>query len=682
MDSRVSSTTSNGETKPVCPGMEKAGEAGALQRGHWNNKVEFVLSVAGEIVGLGNVWRFPYLCYKNGGGAFFIPYLIFLFTCGIPVFLLETALGQYTSQGGITAWRKICPIFEGIGYASQTIVILLNIYYIIVLAWALFYLFSSFTIDLPWGSCRHDWNTEHCVEFQRASSSVNVSSENATSPVIEFWERRVLKLSDGIQHLGALRWELALCLLLAWVICYFCIWKGVKSTGKVVYFTATFPYLMLVVLLIRGVTLPGAAQGIQFYLYPNLTRLWDPQVWMDAGTQIFFSFAICLGCLTALGSYNKYHNNCYRDCIALCFLNSGTSFVAGFAIFSILGFMSQEQGVPISEVAESGPGLAFIAYPRAVVMLPFSPLWACCFFFMVVLLGLDSQVLRGGRSEPEGRWCVWAGGSEQRTAGGWASVRCGCPAREQRELWRVGPPRGCQEAGRAAPGARRQLVDGASREGACPPILRPLVQFVCVESLVTALVDMYPGVFRKKNRREVLILGVSVTSFLVGLVMLTEGGMYVFQLFDYYAASGMCLLFVAIFESLCVAWAYGAGRFYDNIEDMIGYRPWPLIKYCWLFLTPAVCTATFLSSLIKYTPLTYNKKYLYPWWGDALGWLLALSSMICIPAWSCYKLSTLKGSFRERVRRLMCPAEDLPQWARAEPSAPATPRTSELESHC
>ncbi|XP_017400891.1 sodium- and chloride-dependent GABA transporter 2 isoform X1 [Cebus imitator] len=602
MDSRVSGTTSNGETKPAYPVMEKKEEDGTLERGHWNNKIEFVLSVAGEIIGLGNVWRFPYLCYKNGGGAFFIPYLIFLFTCGIPVFLLETALGQYTSQGGITAWRKICPIFEGIGYASQMIVILLNVYYIIVLAWALFYLFSSFTIDLPWGSCHHEWNTEHCVGFQKTNGSLNGTSENVTSPVIEFWERRVLKISDGIQHLGALRWELALCLLLAWVICYFCIWKGVKSTGKVVYFTATFPYLMLVVLLIRGVTLPGAAQGIQFYLYPNLTRLWDPQVWMDAGTQIFFSFAICLGCLTALGSYNKYHNNCYRDCIALCFLNSGTSFVAGFAIFSILGFMSQEQGVPISEVAESGPGLAFIAYPRAVVMLPFSPLWACCFFFMVVLLGLDSQ-------------------------------------------------------------------------------------FVCVESLVTALVDMYPRMFRKKNRREVLILAVSVVSFLVGLVMLTEGGMYVFQLFDYYAASGMCLLFVAIFESLCVAWVYGARRFYDNIEDMIGYRPWPLIKYCWLFVTPAVCTATFLFSLIKYTPLTYNKKYTYPWWGDALGWLLALSSMVCIPAWSLYRLGTLKGPFRERIRQLVCPAEDLPQWNPAGPSAPATPRTSllrltELESHC
>uniref|UniRef100_A0AAR2LW54 Transporter n=1 Tax=Pygocentrus nattereri TaxID=42514 RepID=A0AAR2LW54_PYGNA len=521
-------------------------------RGQWSNKLEFVLSVAGEIIGLGNVWRFPYLCYKNGGGAFFIPYLIFLATCGIPVFFLETALGQYTSEGGITCWRKISPLFEGVGYATQVIVALLNVYYIIVLAWGIFYLAFSFSSSLPWSSCNNTWNTAFCVLPLLTYISVCIC----------VFRRRVLRISSGIDEIGELHWDMALCLLLAWILCYFCIWKGVKSTGKVVYFTATFPYVMLIILLIRGITLPGASRGIQFYLYPDLGRLADPQVWMDAGTQIFFSYAICLGCLTALGSYNKYNNNCYKDCLALCFLNSGTSFVAGFAIFSILGFMSFEQNVPISEVAESGPGLAFIAYPRAVSMMPFSPLWACFFFIMIVLLGLDSQ-------------------------------------------------------------------------------------FVCVESLVTAIVDMYPSTFRRKNRRELLILAVAIVSFLFGLIMLTEGGMYVFQLFDYYAASGMCLLFVAIFETVCIAWIYGADRFYDNIEDMIGYRPGPYIKYCWLFLTPATCFGTFAFSLIKYTPLKYNNEYVYPWWGYALGWLLALSSMVCIPLWIIYKMGTAKGTLRE-----------------------------------
>ncbi|TVK90545.1 Sodium- and chloride-dependent GABA transporter 2 [Bagarius yarrelli] len=192
--------------------------------------------------------------------------------------------------------------------------------------------------------------------------------------------------------LGSVRWELALCLLLAWILCYFCVWKGVKSTGKVVYFTATFPYVILAVLLVRGLTLPGAVNGIIFYLYPNPARLTDPQVWMDAGTQIFYSYALCIGCLTALGSYNKYNNNCYKDCIYLCLLNSGTSFVAGFAIFSVLGFMAYEQQTDISKVAESGPGLAFIAYPRAVTLMPVPQLWAVCFFLMIILLGLDSEV--------------------------------------------------------------------------------------------------------------------------------------------------------------------------------------------------------------------------------------------------------------------------------------------------
>ncbi|XP_059040459.1 sodium- and chloride-dependent betaine transporter isoform X1 [Mustela lutreola] len=557
--------------------LNQEGEDQVKDREQWTNKMEFVLSVAGEIIGLGNVWRFPYLCYKNGGGAFFIPYFIFFFTCGIPVFFLEVALGQYTSQGSVTAWRKICPLLQGIGLASVVIESYLNIYYIVILAWALFYLFSSFTSELPWTTCTNSWNTEHCMDFLNGSGARTATpSENFTSPVMEFWERRVLGITSGIHDLGALRWELALCLLLAWVICYFCIWKGVKTTGKVVYFTATFPYLMLIILLIRGVTLPGASEGIIYYLKPDLLRLKDPQVWMDAGTQIFFSFAICQGCLTALGSYNKYHNNCYRDCIALCFLNSTTSFVAGFVVFSILGFMAQEQGVPISEVAESGPGLAFIAFPKAVTMMPLSQLWSCLFFIMLIFLGLDSQ-------------------------------------------------------------------------------------FVCVECLVTASVDMFPSQLRKSGRRELLILAIAVVCYLIGLFLVTEGGMYIFQLFDYYASSGICLLFLAVFEVICVSWVYGADRFYDNVEDMIGYRPWPLVKVSWLFLTPGLCLATFLFSLSKYTPLKYNNIYVYPPWGYSIGWFLALSSMVCVPLFVIISLLKTQGSFKKRLRQLTTPDPGLPQ---------------------
>ncbi|KAG7249326.1 hypothetical protein CRUP_037980, partial [Coryphaenoides rupestris] len=164
--------------------------------------------------------------------AFFVPYIIFFVCCGIPVFFLETALGQFTSEGGITCWRKVCPLFEGIGYATQVIEAHLNVYYVVILAWAIFYLFNCFTTELPWAACGHYWNTENCVDAY-GENATNITNPNATSPVIEFWERRVLKISDGIEHMGGIRWELAFCLALAWFICYFCIWKGPKSTGKV-----------------------------------------------------------------------------------------------------------------------------------------------------------------------------------------------------------------------------------------------------------------------------------------------------------------------------------------------------------------------------------------------------------------------------------------------------------------
>uniref|UniRef100_A0AAY4C0M0 Transporter n=1 Tax=Denticeps clupeoides TaxID=299321 RepID=A0AAY4C0M0_9TELE len=539
------------------------------EREQWGSKIQYVLAVAGHIIGLSNMWRFPYLCYKNGGGAFFVPYVVFLFTCGIPLFFLETLLGQYTTQGGITCWRKLCPLFEGLGYGGQVVGFYTGIYYVVILAWAFLFLFFSFSPEVPWASCKNPWNTDKCFEYDKNNQSDH-ASEKTTSSVVEFWERRILGLSSGIEEIGIIRWDLALCLLLAWIICYLCVWKGVKSTGKVVYFTATFPYLMLVVLLVRGLTLPGASVGIKFYLYPDPSRLADPQVWMDAGSQIMYSYGVCTGVLVALGSYSKYDNNCYKDCFYLCLLNSMTSFVAGFAIFSVLGFMAHEQEIDVSMVAESGPGLAFIAYPRAVALMPVPQLWAIFFFIMILLLGLDSE-------------------------------------------------------------------------------------FVYQESLVTAITDMYPAFFQIGHRRKILLLVIDVVSLLIGLSMVTEGGLYIFQLFDFYACSGMTLLIFAILQSICV----GADHLYDTVEDMIGYRPLPLIKYCWQYITPIVCTGTFIFSLVKYTPLKFNNSYEYPWWGYALGSFFTLSSTLCVPLWMVYVVSITPGTMREVA--LCTPAKDLPK---------------------
>ncbi|XP_064157992.1 sodium- and chloride-dependent GABA transporter 2-like isoform X1 [Anguilla rostrata] len=547
------------------------------ERGQWGSKVEFLLAVAGDVVGLGNVWRFPYLCYKNGGGAFLVPYLLFAVTCGIPLFLLETAMGQYTQEGGVTCWRKLCPLAEGIGYAGQMILFYACMCYIVILAWALFYLYFSFSSHLPWASCSNTWNSDHCVDLSNKNLNTNWTQQpnNSSSAATEFWERRVLAISGGIEEVGSLRWEVLLCLIIMWVICYFCIWKGVKSTGKVVYFTATFPYLMLLVLLIRGLTLPGALQGVVFYLYPDPSHLTDPQVWMEAGSQIIFSYSLGAGTLTVLGSYNTYNNNCYKDCLWLCLLNSGTSVVAGFAVFSVLGFMAHEQGVAIEEVAESGPGLAFIAYPQAVAMMPLPQLWAVCFFIMIILLGLDTQ-------------------------------------------------------------------------------------FVAMEGVMTTMKDLFPTVLRRAGHREIFLLLFCLTCFVLQLVMVTQGGMYVFQLYDYYAINGACVFFLCVFKVLAMGWLFGAERMVDVIEDMTGERPCLIFKLCWLYITPLVTLGSFIFSVVEYQPLTFNRWYVYPDWAYVLGWLLALSSVVLIPGWSLVKLSLSTGTLRQRLSHLIHPDDDLP----------------------
>ncbi|XP_046785923.1 sodium-dependent serotonin transporter isoform X2 [Gallus gallus] len=387
----AATTTTTTTTSTTCgaEGQQQLMELG--DRETWSKKIDFLLSVIGYAVDLGNVWRFPYICYQNGGGAFLIPYTIMAIFGGIPLFYMELALGQYHRNGCISIWRKICPIFKGIGFAICIIDLYVASYYNTIMAWVFYYLVSSFTTELPWTSCNNAWNTGNCTTY---FSKDNISwALHSISPAEEFYTRQVLQVhrSNGLDDLGGISWQLTLCLLLIFIIVYFSIWKGVKTSGKVVWVTATFPYIILFILLVRGATLPGAWRGVLYYLKPEWQKLLATEVWVDAAAQIFFSLGPGFGVLLAYASYNKFHNNCYQDALVTSTVNCLTSFVSGFVIFTVLGYMAEMRNEDVSEVAKDmGPSLLFITYAEAIANMPASTFFAIIFFLMLLTLGLDS----------------------------------------------------------------------------------------------------------------------------------------------------------------------------------------------------------------------------------------------------------------------------------------------------
>ncbi|XP_050413379.1 sodium- and chloride-dependent glycine transporter 1 [Patella vulgata] len=584
------SNTSQGSLFTVTTTDERKqifGEDENVERGNWTGRFDFLLSMLGYAVGLGNVWRFPYLCYRNGGGAFLLPFVIMMAIIGIPLFLLESALGQYCSSGPMTCWR-FAPLFKGVGVAMVIVSALTSIYYNMILAWAQYYLFASFTSELPWMSCTQPWSTRDCsmllplvktcdgiaypngtcynkqefVGIWNNTLFTNVTGRRRISSSEEYWNSQVLNIADKIDDFGAPKWDLVLNLMLAWIICFFCLIKGIKSTGKVVYFTAIFPYVVLLILFFRGVTLPNAIEGIKYFIVPEFSKLLDARVWKDAANQIFFSMGIAGGGLMTLSSYNRFHNNILRDTLIVSLGDTLTCIFAGFVIFSFLGFMAGEMNVPVSEVAKDGAGLAFIVYPEAVSSLPAPPVWSILFFFMLILLGLDSQ-------------------------------------------------------------------------------------FAMLETVLTGLMDQFPHLRPKKTY---IIAAICAALFLIGLPLTCPGGMYLLQMMDSYVG-GWTLMVIGFFELVAVVFVYGADRFYSDMELMMGKRPNIFWKICWYGLSPVTILFIFFFTWVDYEASTYGD-YVYPGWADAIGWIMAFGSIMAIPVFMFIKINneidsnTLLGKLR------------------------------------
>ncbi|KPI99347.1 Sodium-dependent serotonin transporter [Papilio xuthus] len=377
----------------------------ARERETWAKKVEFLLAVVGFAVDLGNVWRFPYICYQNGGGAFLIPYCIMLLFGGLPLFFMELALGQYHRCGCLTLWKKICPALKVslTGTFRKSLICQTNINCALRASRpTVLNSPNSMPVELTRGlRDLHDRHLHgHVLQYDHRLGSVllggfvGVSGLAVTMDKLRLCisRRNVLEQqrSNGLDDMGPIKPSLALCVFGVFVLVYFSLWKGVRSAGKVVWVTALAPYVVLLILLARGVTLPGATEGIRYYLTPEWHKLQNSKVWIDAASQIFFSLGPGFGTLLALSSYNKFDNNCYRDALLTSSINCLTSFLAGFVIFSVLGYMAHVQNKSIEEVGLEGPGLVFIVYPEAIATMTGSVFWAIIFFLMLITLGLDS----------------------------------------------------------------------------------------------------------------------------------------------------------------------------------------------------------------------------------------------------------------------------------------------------
>ena len=351
----------------------------------WGNRVEFILSLIGYAVGVGNVWRFSYYCQKNGGGAFLFPYLIMLVVLGIPLYFMELQMGKVAQIGPLQAMYKLVPALGGVGVSVIITLLFIIYYYNMLIAYSFFYLFASFQEPPAWSNIYCGVNlTAPITNFTLAQKACANYSSNF------FYYTSVTLASDDLGNLGQFNWKLFLCIVGSWVLLYVCTFRGIKSSGKVVYFTVLFPYTVLVILFFRAVTLPGAGSGLAHLFIPEVDKLYNPQVWLEAGTQIFYSLGLGLGCNIILASHLDPNANVIGDGIFVALVNSGTSIFASIIVFSILGFQAERQGSSVSDIV-AGPGLIFVAFASALLEMPLSPLWSILFFLMLISLGLDSQ---------------------------------------------------------------------------------------------------------------------------------------------------------------------------------------------------------------------------------------------------------------------------------------------------
>ncbi|NAW65527.1 sodium-dependent transporter, partial [Photobacterium halotolerans] len=322
-----------------------------------------ILAAVGSAIGLGNIWRFPYMAYENGGGAFFIPYLFAMITAGIPFMIMEFSLGHKLRGAAPRAFSKLGVKLEWLGWFQVFIASVIAVYYVAVIGWAISYLGFAFTQS--WGS---DTNAFFFSEY--------------------------LKLGDNSpSNLGGLQLHIAIPMVIAWGITFAAIFTGVKGgierANKIM-----MPLLLLMVLALiaRVIFLDGALDGLNYLFQPDFSKILDAKVWSAAYGQIFFTLSVGFAIMIAYSSYLPEKSDINNNAFMTVLINCGFSMIAGILIFSVLGYMAQEQAKPLTEVVSAGVGLAFVTIPAAINLLPAPYILGPVFFLALVVAGLSSHI--------------------------------------------------------------------------------------------------------------------------------------------------------------------------------------------------------------------------------------------------------------------------------------------------
>lgn len=334
-----------------------------MVREHWDNRMAFILAAIGSAIGLGNIWRFPFVCYQNGGGAFLIAYIVALLTTGIPLLLLEFGMGHKMEGSSPLSFSKISKKLEWFGWVPVLIGFMIVTYYSVIMA--------------------------YCIKYGIAS----ITQAYAQDPAGYFFNETLGRTSGPFEFGGFTKQFifLALGLIISWVWIVFSVWKGAKTVSKVVYFTVLVPWLLLIVFVVRGITLPGAMDGLAYYLTPDFSKLLNPGVWLAAYTQIFFSLSVGFGIMIAYSSFLPRKTDLVNNAFIVGFADALTAFVGGLAVFGGLGYHAHIMGKSVGELSHiAGPGLAFVTYPSIISNLPLAPFFGVLFFLMLLTLAIDS----------------------------------------------------------------------------------------------------------------------------------------------------------------------------------------------------------------------------------------------------------------------------------------------------